>query len=148
MSTSEISDKNVVMTSFDDVPEEVHKAFEEHKKAREEEMHELLACYAKDRHGSIMQIKELVLPPIDYAKEVHATKVSHRSTFVTPENVSAMFSEHVKFTRNMVGEEIAKVLTKFSQNSKYQPTTVAIAHLMTPSSSATPSTSMTQPLYS
>jgi hypothetical protein len=33
MSTSEISNKNVVMTSFDDVPEEAHKAFEEHKKA-------------------------------------------------------------------------------------------------------------------
>jgi hypothetical protein len=38
MSTFEISDKNIVMASFNDVPEEVYKAFEEHKKAREEEM--------------------------------------------------------------------------------------------------------------
>jgi hypothetical protein len=33
MSTSKISGKNVIMASFDDVPEEVRKAFEEHKKA-------------------------------------------------------------------------------------------------------------------
>jgi hypothetical protein len=38
-------------------------------------------------------------------------------------------------------------LAKFSHNSKNQPTTVATAHLMTPSSSATPSTSVTQPPY-
>jgi hypothetical protein len=31
MTTFEISDKNIVMASFDDVPEEVRKAFEEHK---------------------------------------------------------------------------------------------------------------------
>jgi hypothetical protein len=54
-----------------------------------------------------------------------------------------MFSEHVKFTRNMVGEEIAKGLAKFSQNSKYQPATFATTHPTTPSSSATPSTSTT-----
>jgi hypothetical protein len=47
----------------------------------------------------------------------------------------------------MVEEEIAKGLAKFSQNSKYQPTTVATTHLMTPSSSATPSTSATQLPY-
>jgi hypothetical protein len=58
-----------------------------------------------------------------------------------------MFFEHVKFTRNMVGEEIAKGLAKFSHNSKYQPTIVATPHLTTPSSSATPSTSVTQPPY-
>jgi hypothetical protein len=61
MTTSEISNDNVVMASFDDVPEEVRKAFEECKKAREEkEMHELLACYAKDHHGSVTQIKKSV----------------------------------------------------------------------------------------
>jgi hypothetical protein len=148
VTTSKISDKNVVMISFDDVPKEVRKAFEERKKAREEkEMQELLACYVKDRHDSITQIKEPVLPLIDSTKEVQIAKVSHSSTSVTPEDVSAMFSEHVKFTRNMVGEEIAKRLAMFSQNSKYQPTTVATAHLMTPSSSATPSASVTQPPY-
>jgi hypothetical protein len=36
MTTSEISDKNIVMTSFNNVPEEVRKAFKERKKAREE----------------------------------------------------------------------------------------------------------------
>jgi hypothetical protein len=96
---------------------------------------------------SVMQIKELVLPPINSAKAVLIAKVPHPSTSITPEDVSAMFSEHVKFTRNMVGEEIAKGLAKFSQNSKYQPTTVATAHPTTLSSSATPSTSATQPLY-
>jgi hypothetical protein len=110
-------------------------------------MQELLACYAKDRRGSITQIKEPILPPIDPAKEVHTAKVSHPSTFATPKDVSAMLSEHVKFIRNMVGEEIAKWLSKFLQNYKYQPTTVATAHLTTPSSSATPSTSVTQPPY-
>jgi hypothetical protein len=114
MSTSEISNENIIMASFDDVPEEVHKAFKECKKAREEkEMQELLACYVKDHRGSITQIKEPVLPPIDSAKEVHTAKVSHPSTSVTPEDVSAMFSEHVKFTRNMVEEEIAKGLANF-----------------------------------
>jgi hypothetical protein len=58
-----------------------------------------------------------------------------------------MFFEHVKFTRNMVEEEIAKGLAKFSQNSKYQLTSIATAHPTTPSSSATPSTSATQPPY-
>jgi hypothetical protein len=29
MTTFEISDKNIIMASFDDVPNEVHKAFEE-----------------------------------------------------------------------------------------------------------------------
>jgi hypothetical protein len=110
-------------------------------------MQELLACYAKDCRGSITQIRKLVLLLIDSAKEVHTAKVSHPSASVTPDDVSTMFSEHVKFTRNMVGEEIAKGLAKFSQNSKYQPTTVATAHPTAHSSSATPSTSATQPLY-
>jgi hypothetical protein len=66
-------------------------------------MQELLACYAEGHHSSITQIKESVLPPIDYEKKVHTAKVSHLSTSATPEDVSAMFSEHVKFTRNMVG---------------------------------------------
>jgi hypothetical protein len=33
MTTFEISGRNVIMSSFDDVPEEVHKAFKERKKA-------------------------------------------------------------------------------------------------------------------
>jgi hypothetical protein len=136
MTTSKISDKNIVMASFNDMPEEVCKAFEECKKAQEKEMQDLLACYAKDCHGST-QIKEPVLPSIDSAKEVHIAKVLHPSTSVIPEDVSAMFSEHVKFTRNMVREEIARGLAKFSQNSKYQPTIVDTTHLTTPSTSAT-----------
>jgi hypothetical protein len=147
MSTSEINDKNVVMASFDDVSEEVYKMFEECKKAQEEEMQELLACYAKDRRGSITQIKEHVLSPIDSMKEVHTTQVSHPSTSLNPKDVSAMFFEHVKFTRNMMGEEIAKGLATFSQNSKYQPATFATTHPTVPSSSATPSTSVTPPPY-
>jgi hypothetical protein len=58
-----------------------------------------------------------------------------------------MFSKHVKFTRNMVGDEVAKGLAKFSQNSKYQPSTFGTTNPTTPSSSATPSTSATQPPY-
>jgi hypothetical protein len=58
-----------------------------------------------------------------------------------------MFSEHAKFTMKMIREEITNWLAKFLNNSKYQPTTVATAYLTTPSASATPSTSMTQPLY-
>jgi hypothetical protein len=107
MATSEISNENVVTKLFNDVLKEVCKAFDECKKAREEkEMHELLACYAKDHHGSVTQIKEL--PPIDSTKEVHTTKVLHPSTTVTPKDVSAMFFEHVKLTRNMVGDKVAK----------------------------------------
>jgi hypothetical protein len=148
MSTFEISNENVIMASFNDVPEEVCKAFEECKKAIEEkEMQELLACYARDRRCSITQIKELVLPPINSTKEVHTAKVSHPSTSVTPKDVSAMFSENVKLTRNMVGDEVAKGLVKFSQNSKYQPTTFATTYPTTTSPSATPSTSATQPPY-
>jgi hypothetical protein len=64
-----------------------------------------------------------------------------------PEDASAMFFEHVKFTRNMVGEEIAKGLAKFSKNSKYQPATFATTHLTAPSLSSTPSTSATPPPY-
>jgi hypothetical protein len=116
MSTSEISNKNVIMESFNDVLEEVCKAFEERKKAPEEkEMQKLIACYTKDRCGCIMQIMEVILPLIDSAKEVHTAKVPHTSTSITPEDVSAMFFEHVKFTRNMVGEEIAKGFAKFSR---------------------------------
>jgi hypothetical protein len=148
MTTSEISEKNIIMASFDNVSEEVHKAFEERKKAQEEkEMQELLACYMKDRRGSVTQIKKPILPPIDSTKEVHTAQVSHPSTFVSPEDVSAMFFKHVKLTRNMVGDEVAKDLTRFSQNSKYQPTTFTTAHPTIPSSSATPSTSVTQTPY-
>jgi hypothetical protein len=43
-------------------------------------MQELLACYMKDRRGSITQIKERVLPLIDYVKEVHTAKPA---TFAT-----------------------------------------------------------------
>jgi hypothetical protein len=110
-------------------------------------MQELLAYYVKDHHDAVMQIKELVLPLIESMKEVHIAKVSHPSTSVTLEDVSAIFSKHVKFTRIMVGEEIAKGLAKFSQNFKYQPTTFATAHPVAPSSSATPSTSATPPPY-
>jgi hypothetical protein len=114
MTTSKIIDKNVIMASFDNVLEEVRKAFEECKKAREDkEMQLLLACYVKDHCRSIMQIKELVLPPIDSTQEVHTAKVSDPSISVTPEDVSAMFSEHAKFTRNIVGDEVAKGLAKF-----------------------------------
>jgi hypothetical protein len=148
MSSSEISDKNVGMASFDDVPEEVCKAFEERKKAREEkEMQELLPCYVKDHRGSFTQIKEHVLPLIDYTKEVYAAIVSHPSTSVTPRMTLLCFFKHVKLTRNMVGDEVAKGLAKFSQDSKYQPTTFAATHPTAPSPSATPSTSMTQPSY-
>jgi hypothetical protein len=148
MSTFEISDKNAIMAWFDNVPGEVCKAFEERKKSREEkEMQQLLACYAKDHRGFVTQIKEHVLPLINSMKEVHTVHLSHPSTSVTPEDVCTMFSEHVRFTRNMVGEEIAKGLTKFSQNSKYQPATFATTHPTAPSSSATPSTSATPPPY-
>jgi hypothetical protein len=64
-----------------------------------------------------------------------------------PEDVFAIFSEHVKLTRNMVGDEVAKGLAKFSLNSKYQPTTFATTNPMAPSPSATRSTSVTQPSY-
>jgi hypothetical protein len=85
MTTSEDSNENVIMASFDDILEEVYKVFKERKKAQEEKkMHVLLTCYVKDRHGSITQIKEHVLPPIDSAKEVHTEKVPHPSTSVTP----------------------------------------------------------------
>jgi hypothetical protein len=110
-------------------------------------MQELLACYAKDHRGSITQIKEHVLPPIESTKEVYIAKVLDPSTSVNPKVVSAMFSKHVKITRNRVGEEVAKGLAKFSQNSKYQPITFATTHPTAPSSSATPSTSVTQPPY-
>jgi hypothetical protein len=148
MATSKISNKNVIMALFNDVSEEVCKAFEERKKAREEkEMHELLACYTKDHRSSIKQIKEPILPLIDSTEEVHAVKVSHQYTSITPEDVFAMFFEYAKLTRNMVGDEVAKGLAKFSQNSKYQPTTFATTHPMAPSPSVTPSTSVTQPPY-
>jgi hypothetical protein len=63
------------MALFDNVLEEIRKTFEEHKKAREEkEIHELLSYYAKDRRGSITQINEPVLPPINSTKEVHTTR--------------------------------------------------------------------------
>jgi hypothetical protein len=148
MTTSKISDENIIMASFDDIPEEVRKAFEERKKAREEkEMQELLACYAKDHRSSITQIKEPIHPLIHSTQEVHTTKVSDPSTSVTPEDVSTMFFEHANFTRNIVGDEVAKGLSKFSQNSKYQPTTFATMHPIAPSSSAAPSTLATQPPY-
>jgi hypothetical protein len=67
-------------------------------------MQELLACYMKDHHGFVTRIKEPVLPPFDSMKKVHTVKVSNLSTSVTLEDVPAMFSEHAKFTRNMVGE--------------------------------------------
>jgi hypothetical protein len=115
MTTFKTSDENIVMASFDDVLEEVRKTFEECKKVWEEkEMQELLACYTNNCRGPVTQIKEPVLPPIDSTKEVHIAKVLNPYTSVTPEDVSTMFSEHVKLTRNMVGDEVAK-----GQNSKY-----------------------------
>jgi hypothetical protein len=54
MSTSEISNENVIMASFDDMLEEVRNAFEECKKAQEEkEMQEHLTCYTNDHHSSV-----------------------------------------------------------------------------------------------
>jgi hypothetical protein len=92
MTTSKVSNENVITTSFNDVLEEVCKAFKERKKARvEKEMQELLAFYTKDCHGSITQIMELVLLLIDSTKEVHTSKVSHPSTSVTPDDVSLRF---------------------------------------------------------
>jgi hypothetical protein len=61
MPASEISNENIIVASFDYMPEEVRKAFKQHKKSREEEMQELLACYTKDHCGSITQIKEPIL---------------------------------------------------------------------------------------
>jgi hypothetical protein len=85
MSTFEISNENVIMASYEDMPKEIRNVFEERKKAREEkEMQELLACYTKDHRSSITQIKDPVLLRIDSTKEVHTTKVSNLSTYVTP----------------------------------------------------------------
>jgi hypothetical protein len=84
MPTSEINNENVIMSWFDDVPKEVHKAFEERKKAREEKEMQELACYAKDHHGFVTQIKEPVLLLIDFMKEVHTVKVLNSSTSVSP----------------------------------------------------------------
>jgi hypothetical protein len=148
MSTSEVSNENVIMASFDDMSEEVRNAFEECNKAQEEkEMQELLTCYTNDHRSSVTQIKQPILPSIDSMKEVHTVKVLNSSTPITPKDMSAMFSEHTKFTRKMVGDKVAKVLAKIPQNSKYQPATAATTHSTMPSSSATRSTSVMQPLY-
>jgi hypothetical protein len=49
MSTSKISNKNVIMASFDDVPEEVRKAFKERKKARGGEGDARASCMLRER---------------------------------------------------------------------------------------------------
>jgi hypothetical protein len=122
MSTTEISDKNIVMASFDDVTEAARKAFEERKKAREEkEMQEFLACFTKDRRGSITQIKEPVLPPIDSEKEVRTAQVSHPSTSVTPEDVTGMLNDHTKHLTNhlhhMLENGLEKIIKTLSPSS-------------------------------
>jgi hypothetical protein len=47
----------------------------------------------------------------------------------------------------MVRDEVGKGLAKFSQKSEFQSTSFATTYPTTPSSSATPSTSTTQPPY-
>jgi predicted ATPase len=146
MTTSEVSNENGVTTLFNDVPEEVHKAFEERKKARAEEMQELLACYAKDRHdchanqGACSSSDQLCKRGT-HSKGIASVYLSY------PRGCLRYVFQACKLTRNIVGDEVAKVLAKFSQNSKYQPTTFATTHPTTPSSSVTPSTSATRPSY-
>ena len=57
-----------------------------------------------------------------------------------------MFSQYIKLAKNMVDEQVASELTKFSRNSKYAyvPDPNTSASLV---SSAAPSIPVTQPQY-
>jgi hypothetical protein len=109
------------MASFDDVPEAARKAFEEHKKAQEEEMQEFFACFTKACRGSITQIKEPILPPIDSKREVCTTQVSDPSTSVTPEDVTDMLNDHTKHLTNhlhyMLESSLEKIIKTLSPSS-------------------------------
>ena len=125
----------------------MRKMYEEYKAAREEkEKLEFLSCFTKDRRGSVTKIKEPVLPPLDDTNKVHTAKVQNSSATVTPEEMSAMFSDYMKLAKNMVDEQVASELTKFSRNSKYAY--VPESGTSTPPvSSAAPDASAAQPLY-
>ena len=68
----------------------------------------------KDCRGSVTKIKEPVLSPLDATAKVHTALVQISSTIVTPEEMSAMFTNYMKLTKNMVGEQVASELSKFS----------------------------------
>jgi hypothetical protein len=101
-----------------------------------------------ERLSQICHANQGVHSSSDRLHEIGTHNKGIRSTYLChPKDISAMFSEHAKFTKNMVGEEVAKSLAKFSQNSKYRPSTFTNIHPTAPSSSSTPSTSVTQPPY-
>ena len=85
MSSSEISNTNIIVTSWEEVPETARKAFKDQKRARdeeelklkkprdEEELKNFLSSFRKDRQGIVTQIKEVVLPSIDALEVISST---------------------------------------------------------------------------
>jgi hypothetical protein len=65
---------------------------------KEKELKDLLACFKKDRHIVVSQVKQVVLPPIDNSTKV-TPNVRTSSTLVTYEDVSSMFVEYDKHLR-------------------------------------------------
>jgi hypothetical protein len=107
--SSEIDLKNVIMMTLEEVPKEQCKAFEAHRHATEErrkaeealELQEFLACFKKERHGKVTQVKEAMLPSTrDKAKVM--PDVSTSSPSVTPEDVTGMLNDHIKHMTNQL----------------------------------------------
>ena len=117
--TSEIDPKNVIGATFDEIPEEARKAFQEHRRVAEErrkaaeakELEEYLACFKKDRLGKVTQVKQAVLPPPDGAAK-EAPTISASSVPVTPEDVSNMLYDNNKLLKSHMEYMIENGLTK------------------------------------
>jgi hypothetical protein len=132
------------MASFDDVPEKSLQGVRGTQEGSRGERDAGTSCMLRKRSSRLCYTDQGARSSTDrlHKRGTHNSDIASIYLY-HPEDASAMFFEHVKFTRNMVGEEIAKGLAKFSKNSKYQPATFATTHLTAPSLSSTPSTSAT-----
>lgn len=81
MSSSEINEANIIMTSLDEIPGDARKAYKEQRRAQEaEDLERFLLCFKKERNGGVVQIHDPILPTVggksEFPPEVNSNPVS------------------------------------------------------------------------
>ncbi|TVU26843.1 hypothetical protein EJB05_29408, partial [Eragrostis curvula] len=121
-SIAEVDPKNIVKASFEEIPENVRKKFEEIKKIREEqELHELLSCFKKDRQGAVTQVKDYV-PPSFAEKPPDNRGKSNNKVKPSFEELLAKYKRLQRQNRQTSEAKDSRSSSKYSeQPSSHQP---------------------------
>ena len=93
-STANVDMENIIPTTKEHLPEDIHQLLEERKKKRDEEdLKAALASIKVDRRGKVTKIKEIDFNSTSVDASEVTPPVSETSTGVTMEQVKNLFAE-------------------------------------------------------